>query len=101
MAESTARLAHMQALLDFPDPRWHWMYHRYLQILLQRPDDIERCTSPILACRSHRPLAPEEALLDVGVDLFGGSSCTLSNGVDAVDRLHIEAGAAHVRQRWR
>ena len=36
------RLAHVQPLLDFPDPRRHRMHHRHLQILLQHVDDVER-----------------------------------------------------------
>ena len=40
MTEATPRLAHMQALLELPDPRSHRMHHRHLQVALKRLDDF-------------------------------------------------------------
>src|ERR1700757_4990774 len=70
MAVAGARLVHMEAFLEFPDPRRHGMNDRDAEILFQQIDDAER--SPAGAEHVDRvgALAAQKALLDMGVDLL-------------------------------
>src|SRR4029453_1363073 len=70
MAEAQARLAHVEALLDFPNARRHRMHHRHLQVLLQGLDDIESAPTGAEHVDRIGALGLEEVALDVGIDLM-------------------------------
>src|SRR5262245_25142495 len=72
IAEAVPRLAHVQPLLNFPNPRCHRMYDWNLQVLLEHLDDIQR--TPAGAEHVNR------------VSAFGGEEMPFDMSVDAMAR---------------
>src|SRR5215510_2536542 len=83
-SEAAARLAHMQALLELPDPRGDGMHNRHLQVALERLDDRQRAPAGAEHVDRVGALVAEKALLDMSVDLLGRELLHLVEGhVDA------------------
>src|ERR1700730_6452253 len=92
MPKASPRRAHRQAFLNLPDASRYRVHDGHLQIALQSLDDVESAPAGTQHIDGVSSLRPEEAALDMGVDLLARQFLDLvERHVDTFHRTHGEA----------